>query len=143
MKKTLSLALAMLMLCTAVLALASCNMFSTYSAIEKRFTDAEWEVVDTTGDDGENVLDFVADLDGDGEVKCEAHILKKNVFTYVIVLEFGADADAQARLDELLTEDDVSMLIKADEKSDYINGNCVLIPFTVTAADEAKELFQG
>ncbi|MBQ8859177.1 MAG: hypothetical protein IJ012_05245 [Clostridia bacterium] len=146
MKKIVSLVLSALLLCTLVLSLASC---STYNSIEKRFVNAGYEVVDTTDEDGNDFLDFAHELEEGGEVSCTVHILKKDLVSAAIILEFGADKDAAARLDELLTEDDYNNFIEADEKSDYLNGNCVLVPFSLNifdledTIDEMKDIFSG
>ncbi|MBQ8173980.1 MAG: hypothetical protein IJ009_01110 [Clostridia bacterium] len=132
MKRFLTLALTAVLLCSLVLTLASC---SSYGKIEKNFLKAGYEVVDTTNEDGEDVMDFVADLEEDGEVSCTIHILKKDLLTYAIILEFDADKDAQAKLDELLTDKDYEDLMAVEEKSDYINGNCVLVPCVLNLFD--------
>ena len=129
MKKLLTLSLTLLMLCTLVFTLSSC---STYSKIEKNFLNEGYKVI--SAEDGEG-LDFVADLEEDGEVSCTVHILKKDAVSYAIVLEFGADKDAQARLDELLTDDDYKEFMELDEEAKFIRGNCVLIPFTMNIFD--------
>ena len=147
MKKILSLSLAVVMLCVLVLSLASC---STYGSIEKRFVKAGYEVVNTEDDDGNNLLSYVSDFEEDGEVSCTVHILKKKVGTYAFVLEFGADKDAAAKLDELLTDADYKTLMEMDDKSDFINGNCVLVPVVITLnifgidemVEEMTDLFQ-
>lgn len=132
MKRILTLALAAIMLCTLVMSLASC---SAYGKIEKNFVNAGYEVVNTEDEDGEDALDFVADFEEDGEVSCTVHILKKSIGTYAIVLEFGADKDAQAKLDELLTDEDYKDLMELDEDAKFIRGNCVLVPFTLNIFD--------
>ena len=146
MKKIVSLVLSVVLLCTLVLSLASC---STYNSIEKRFVKEGYEVVDTTDEDGKSFLDFAHELEEGGEVSCTVHILKKDLVSAAIILEFGADRDAAARLDELLTDDDYEDFIDADEKNDYLNGNCVLIPFSLNIFDlkdtveEMKTIFSG
>ena len=138
MKRFLTLALTAVLLCTLMLSLASC---SAYGKIEKNFVGAGYEVVNTENEDGDDVLDFVADLEEDGEVSCTVHILKKSIGTYAIVLEFGADKDAQAKLDELLTDEDYKDFMELDEKANFIRGNCVLVPFTLNIFD-AKNTVQ-
>ena len=132
MKRFLTLALTSVLLCSLMLTLASC---SSYGKIEKNFLAEDWEVVDTKDEEGEDALDFVADLEEDGEVSCTVHILKKSIGTYAIILEFGADKDAQAKLDELLTDEDYKDFMELDEEAKVIRGNCVLVPFTLNIFD--------
>lgn len=143
MKKFLTLTLVAVLLSALMLTLASC---SSYGKIEKNFLNADYELVDTTGEDGEDLLEFVANLE-EGEASCTVHILKKDLVSYAIILEFGADKDAQAKLDELLTDEDVKNFMKLDDEAQFIRGNCVLVPFTLNifnlqgTVEEMAELF--
>ncbi len=143
MKRFLTLTLVAVLLSALMLTLASC---SSYGKIEKNFLDADYELVDTTGEDGEDLLEFVANLE-EGEASCTVHILKKDLVSYAIILEFGADKDAQAKLDELLTDEDVKNFMKLDDEAQFIRGNCVLVPFTLNifnlqgTVEEMAELF--
>lgn len=139
MKKIVSFALMAVMLCVMVLSLASC---SSYSKIEKNFLNADYKVVDTSDDDGNNYLSFVAGLENDAEVKCTVHILKKSIGTYAVILEYGANEDAKKALEEHLTKGDIENLKKVDETSKLVNGNCVLIPVSISinAANNVEEM---
>ena len=143
MKRFLTLTLVAVLLSALMLTLASC---SSYGKIEKNFLNADYELVDTTGEDGEDLLEFVANLE-EGEASCTVHILKKDLVSYAIILEFGADKDAQAKLDELLTDEDVKNFMKLDDEAQFIRGNCVLVPFTLNifnlqgTVEEMAELF--
>ena len=144
MKRLLTMSLALAMIVVLVLSLASCSVYGT---IEKNFTEAGYEVVDTSDAEGNNALSFIGDLNEEGEVSCTVHILKKSLTDYAIILEFGADADAQAKLDELLTDADMANISAVDDESKLLRGNCVLIPFTLNifnaqaAVNEMVELF--
>ena len=139
MKKIVSFALMAVMLCVMVLSLASC---SSYGKIEKNFLSAGYKVVDTTDEGGKNYLSFVAGLEDDAELKCTVHILKKVVGSYAVILEYGANADAQKALEKHLTENDIEYLKKFDKESKLVNGNCVLIPVSISlsAADNIEEM---
>ncbi len=128
MKRLLTMTLACAMLVVLVLSLASC---SAYGKIEKNFTAEGYEVVNTKDDEGKDALSFIGDFDEDGEVSCTVHILKKSIGTYAVILEFGADADAQKKLDEMLTDADFDNLKDVDDKSKLIRDNCVLVPITL------------
>ena len=128
MKRLLSMTLVTVMLAFLVLSLASC---SAYGKIEKSFTDAGYKVINTTDEDGNNALSFIADFEKDGAVSCTAHILKKSIGTYAVILEFGANADAEKKLNEMLTDEDFATLGEVDDKAKLIRDNCVLVPITV------------
>lgn len=138
MKKIVSFALMAVMLCVMVLSLASC---SSYGKIEKNFTNEGYKVIDTTDDDGKNYLSFVAGLEDDAELKCTVHILKKSVGNYAVILEYGANEDAQKALEKHLTEGDIENLKKFSEDSKLVNGNCLLIPVSLLYANEMIDLF--
>lgn len=144
MKKLLSLTLLSAVLLVCVLSLTSC---SAYGGIEKNFLNEGYTVFDTNDEDGNNYLSFVGDLNGEGEVSCTVHILKKTSltsFSAAVILEFGADADAAARLSELLTEDDISYLRDVDDTSRLLHGNCILIPvaFTESSIEAMIQIFE-
>lgn len=120
--------LACAMLVVLVFSLASC---SAYGKIEKNFTAEGYEVVNTKDEEGNDALSFIGDFDEDGEVSCTVHILKKSIGTYAVILEFGANDDAQKKLDEMLTDADFDNLKDVDDKSKLIRENCVLVPITL------------
>lgn len=128
MKRLLTMTLACAMLVLLVLSLASC---SAYGKIEKNFTAEGYEVVNTKDEEGNDALSFIGDFDEDGEVSCTVHILKKSIGTYAVILEFGANDEAQKKLDEMLTDKDFDNLGEVDDKSKLIRENCVLVPITL------------
>lgn len=128
MKRLLTMTLACAMLVLLVLSLASC---SAYGKIEKNFTAEGYEVVNTKDEEGNDALSFIGDFDEDGEVSCTVHILKKSIGTYAVILEFGANDEAQKKLDEMLTDKDFDNLGEVDDKSKLIRDNCVLVPITL------------
>lgn len=146
MKKIVSLVLLTAMLLTLALSLTAC---SAYGGIEKNFTAADWKVVDTTDEDGKNALSFATALgkDENGNVSATVHILKKNALTYAVILEFNADKDAQAKIDEYLTKDETKTYMAYSDKASLVNANCVLIPVCLNLlnakadAQEMVELF--
>ena len=144
MKRLLSMTLALSMLVVLVLSLASC---SVYGKIQRNFTNAGYEVVNTKDAEGNDALSFVTDLGESGEAACTVHILKKSLVEYAIILEFEADRAAQEKLDELLTDTDIGNLSSVDDKSKLIRGNCLLIPVSLNllnlkaSVNEMVELF--
>ncbi len=128
MKKFLSLTVAAVMLISVMLTFTAC---SAYGGIEKNFLNAGFEVVDTTDEDGENVLDITASLK-DGEVSCTVHVLKhgtllKGNLMYAVIAEYSGDKEAMEALDDYLDGELASVLEDLDT-SKIVNGNCLLIP---------------
>ena len=136
MKKITSFLLLVAMLAISVLSLASC---STYGGIEKNFLDADYEIVDI--DDNATAKIVKAEFE-DMDVSCTIHLLKKASFGgYVLILEFSSTGE----IDKIFGEDGsetIKGIIKDAQKSDYVNGNCVLVPLTFAYAQEALELFK-
>lgn len=137
MKRILSLALATVLLVSALLTMTACG--SPYSKIEGRFVEAGYTVVDTTDSDGANYLSFVSALD-DGEVSGTVHILKagkllQNNLRFAVIIEFNADADAQAAMAEYLQDNNLKGYFDDIQSSDCVNGNCILIPVIVAFSD--------
>lgn len=136
MKKITSLILLVAMLSLTVLALASC---STYSGIEKNFLKEDYETVDIQN----NTIAKAIEEEFEGkDFSCTLHLLRKSAISgYVLILEFSSSKD----IDEVFGEkgsETVKGLIKDAQKSDYVNGNCLLIPLDPIYASEALELFK-
>ncbi len=146
MKKFLSLTVAAVMLISVMLTFTAC---SAYGGIEKNFLNAGFEVVDTTDEDGENVLDITASLK-DGEVSCTVHVLKhgtllKGNLMYAVIAEYSGDKEAMEALDDYLDGELASVLEDLDT-SKIVNGNCLLIPIPLNlniedSVDEMIEIF--
>lgn len=141
MKHTMKL-IALLLLLVSVFSLVSC---SSYSKVEKNFKDAGYEVVDVSDDT--KVKSITAELEK-GEIKFTMHLFKKSdaalfgTDAYAAVIEFASDAE----FDKAFGEDGSATLkglITDAQKSDYVNGTCVLIPLSVTNLSEQKKIFKG
>ena len=128
MKRKLSFLTLALLLLSLVLSLSACSVYGT---IEKNFTAAGYKVVDTTTSEGENALAFLLDTEENGKLSCTVHLLKKELGTYAVILEFGADKDAQAKLSEMLTDADIDNFKQVDDTAKLLRGNCILIPVTL------------
>lgn len=138
MKKILSLALAALLLASALFTLASCS--SSYGSIERRFKKEGYTVVDTSDSEGKNYLSFTSSLNK-GEISGTVHVLKggavlNNTRAYAVIVEFGADKDAQDAMQKYLEDEDVKILLKNVQQEDCVNGNCILIPVMVSTNKE-------
>lgn len=135
MKKIISLALVAVML-VSVLMLSACG--STYGKIEKNFVDDGFEVVDTSDENGSNILSVTTALE-DGEISCTVHVLKKGAFTYAIIAEYSGDKEAAEALDDYLDGGLASTLKDLDE-SKIVNGNCLLIPVALNIVSAKSDV---
>ena len=144
MKRILSTTVAMLLLLSMVLSLASCG--STFGTIKANFEKAGYELKE----DAEKTVELTTD---DGKISVTVHTfqLKKqetgsglgdliggiaSLASTAIVYEFGSDADLAKALAE---NEDVMNAIKDAQESDLVNGNCLLM----TINPEAVEIFKG
>lgn len=137
MKRMMSAAVAMLLLLTMVLSLASCSSFGT---IKGNFEKAGYEL----DSKAESTLSLKTN---DGEVSVTVHKFNKksdggvldsivSAVSTAIVYEFGSDADLQKAMSE---NEKLMDTFKEAQKSDYINGNCVLM----TLNPDAVKIFNG
>ena len=130
MKRIFAFALALLTLAAVTLSMTACG--SQYAAIERKFLNEGYEVVDTTNDeDGANYLSITAPLK-EGELSCTVHVLKRgkfleNTLQYAIIAEYSSDKQAAKALDGYLDGKLASVLQDLDETK-IVNGNCLLIP---------------
>ena len=129
MKRMLALVLTVAMLATVLLTMTACG--SKYGSIEKNFLNAGYEVVNTSNEDGGNVLDITASLE-DGQVSCTVHVLKKgsllkNDLQYAVIAEYSGDKEAAEALNEYL-DGELASTLKDLDQSKIVNGNCLLIP---------------
>lgn len=126
MKKTLVRVLTFAVLSAIlVFSLASC---SSFGKIEKNFTDAEYELVT---DENETLNKITAELE-DVEISVTAHVFKKDLLNYAIVLEFGSKGDLEKAIGD---SDTLKGFISDIQKSDLVRDNCVLIPLGLEASN--------
>ncbi len=148
MKKLLTRLLCMALLAVLTLTLVSC---STYGDILDEFEADGYTEVST--DEDEIAKTLVAETQK-GNLKCTVHVLKaptednggllgslvgaiEGLLKTVVVLEFDSDDDLEAAIAENGSETLKGML-KDAQKSDYVNGNCLLVTIDPTA----KEIFK-
>lgn len=133
--------MAVLLLAVMVLSLVSCG--STFGTIKKNFTDAGYEYVESSDDSQAKTI--TAELEK-GNLSCTVHFFKTKdalvgaLDVYCMVLEFSSDKD----LEKALSEDGSATLrgmIKDAQESEYVRGNCILVPLSLTKADDMKKTF--
>ncbi len=144
MKKTVRLVSLALVTVMALLALVSCSSFGT---VKSRFEKAGYTYVETEADKekAENFNKVVASFD-DKEVKVTAHLFETKdaiigaVSVYALVLEFESN---EALTKELSESETLKGFVKDAQKSDYIEGNCLLVPLSLTKAEDMIKTFKG
>ena len=119
-----------------VFLLASCG---TFSKIKKNFTDAGYTYVESSDDDDAKTANTIAAQLEEGEISCTLHIFKKELvsvgsattYKWAFVLEFKFEENGSATLKGLITD---------AQNSDYVNGNCILLP-SILDNSEKEENF--
>jgi hypothetical protein len=131
--------LAFVLLSVMVLSLVAC---STYGAILKNFEEAGYtEIKD---DDNSSVKTITAELEK-GDLTCDVHFLRKEDGILntrnVIILEFSSEKELLEAVEESET---LKGLIKDAQKSEFVNGNCVLLPLLSAILDTSiRDLFNA
>lgn len=140
--KKLSKLCALALLVVMALSLVACG--NTYPAIQKAFEDAGYEQSQTL--EGIN-NDFLAYTDKDGnEVALQAHAFTGD--GTALILEFKATDDMiQYYKDNKMVRDAVKDIAENDDakafynslvEKGYANGNCMLVPITISASKVTK-----
>ena len=80
---------------------------------------------------------IVAEME-EGDISCTLHIFKKDnttlgvtTYQYAYILEFKSDAELDKALEEIgsaTLQGLLEGLVEDAQNSDYVNGNCILIP---------------
>ena len=157
--KKLTKLLAVVLVAVMALSLVACT--STFNKIKSNFEKNGYEYV--TNDDGDGIFDaVVADFE-EGEISFTLHVFKAsekeeeekegnsslgsliggaidsfvNSVDYCGVIEFESDEDMQKALSESET---LKGMIKDAQDSDFVNGNCILIPGLIRV-EEKIEIF--
>ena len=131
--------LAFVLLSVMVLSLVAC---STYGAIFKNFEEAGYtEIKD---DDNSSVKTITAELEK-GDLTCDVHFLRKEDGILntrnVIILEFSSEKELLEAVEESET---LKGMIKDAQKSEFVNGNCVLLPLLSAILDTSiRDLFNA
>ena len=129
----------------SVLMLVSC---STYGKIESAFEkggytlqNADKEATGTikteNGEITYTIHTFQKESESTGNILGDLIGGAQQASTTVIIWEFGSDKDLAAAIENNAT---LSGAIKDAQKSDYVNGNCILFP---VVSNEGLEIFKG
>lgn len=136
--KTMTRITAVLLLAVMVLSLVAC---SSFGGIKSNFEKNGYTYVDAKEDSTSKTI--TAELE-EGDISCTAHLFKTDgafgVDVYALVLEFKTDKDMKDAMSESAT---LKGMIKDAQESQLVNGNCLLVPFSLTKADDMIKIFNG
>ena len=132
--------LAVALVAVMVLSFVACS--STFGGIKSNFEKHGYTYVEDADSESTSKT-ITAELE-QGDISCTPHLFKTDGFlgvdVYALVLEFGSDKDMQAAMEESAT---IQGLIKDAQESQLVNGNCLLIPISLTKADDMIKIFNG
>ena len=139
MKKFVRL-IALALVAVMALSLVACG--SSFGKIKSNFEKNGYTYVEDANSEEKSKM-ITAELEN-GDITCTPHLFKTDGFVgfdvYALVLEFGSDKDMQKAMDESET---IKGIIKDAQKSELVNGNCLLVPISLTKADEMIKIFNG
>lgn len=130
---------AVVILAVMVLSLVAC---SSFGGIKSNFEKHGYTYVEDA-DSESTAKTITAELE-EGNISCTAHLFKTDglfgVDVYALVLEFSTDKDMQEALSESET---LKGFVQDAQDSDFVNGNCMLVPISLTKAEEMIKIFNG
>ena len=136
--KILRRALLITLAAISIFTLVSC---SSFGKIKNAFKDAGYEYVDI--EENTSAKTIAASYE-DSEVSCTVHLFKTDgiagIDVYAVVLEFNSNKEAANALSENNT---LTGFIKDLQETDLVNGNCVLIPLSLTKAEDMVNIFKN
>lgn len=156
MKKSIKL-IAVLLLATMLLSLVACG--STFGAIKRNFEKNGYEYI--ADEEGNSIFGAISAEFEEGDVSATFHLFKAvpkeeekddsslgsiiggaidslvNKVDYLGVIEFASDKEMKEALSESET---LKGLVKDAQDSEYVNGNCILIPGLINI-EEKVEIF--
>ena len=156
MKTSIKL-ISVVLLAVMLLSLVACG--STFGAIKKNFENNGYEYI--ADDDGNSIFDAVSAEFEEGDITATFHVFKAkekevekdnsslgsliggaidslvNKVDYLGVIEFASDKELKEALFESET---LKGLVTDAQDSEYVNGNCILIPGLINV-EEKIEIF--
>lgn len=137
--RTITRITAGVILAVMLLSLVAC---SSFGGIKSNFEKNGYVYVEDADSEG-TTKKITAELE-EGDISCTAHLFKTDglfgVDVYALVLEFSSDKDMQKALSESET---LKGIVKDAQDSDFVNGNCMLVPISLTKAEEMIKIFKG
>ncbi len=158
MKKFIKI-VAFALLATMLLSMVACG--STFGSIKKNFEKNGYEYI--ADEDGNSIFDAISAEFEDGDITATFHLFKAaekekeenegdsslgsliggaidslvNKVDYLGVIEFASDKEMEKALSESET---LKGLVADAQDSEYVNGNCILIPGLINI-EEKVEIF--
>ena len=123
----------------AVIAVLSMTLIlcacSSYSGIQSRMKKAGFEVAENNSTETKTVTGVIDSM----QLDCTIHTFSKkyegtiaDVSSFAIVLEFNSNEELEKALEEKIENNSaLKEFIGNMEKSEYVNGNCILIPIAI------------
>ncbi len=143
MRKITKLLALSLLIVTAFTMLVSCG--STYGTIKKNFKEIGYLPSEAANEEAKKITDELNAIDDDGnKITVTVRVFEKKttiaivgeVTYYFSVLEFGSEGDLDEALGNSAT---LKGFIQDAQSSEYVNGNCVLVP-SVTALTDWSDI---
>ena len=132
--------IAVALLAVMVLSFVACS--SAFGGIKANFEKNGYTYVEDADSESTSKT-ITAELE-QGDISCTPHLFKTDglfgIDVYALVLEFASDKDMQAAMEESGT---LQGLIKDVQESKLVNENCLLVPISLTKADEMIKIFNG
>ena len=113
---------------------------SSFNKIKKNFENEGYTYIES--EDNSTVASITAELE-EGDISCSFHFFKETdafISRIVIIAEFASDKELAKAFAEDGSET-LKGLIKDAQKSEYVNGNCVLLYIPLVTPEEAIEIF--
>lgn len=134
MKKT-KVIVALVLVVVLAMMLVGCNKMPS---IRKAFEKEGY----VYSEDMKSLMDSVAAEFEEEEIIVTFHYLYKDLTNSVVIIEFKTTEDMEKALADSET---LQGMLKDAQKSEYVNGNCVCVPFTLlpATADAILEIFKN
>lgn len=132
MKKLIKVLAVALVGALAVLSLAACGS-STYGKIKSAFEKEGYK----ESEDFKSIMAPIEKQLEDADLSVTIHILGKDITKVAMILEFKSSKELDKQLSDNET---LKGMIKDAQKSNLVNGNCLLIP---TLSSEIMDIFKN
>lgn len=135
MKKVLKTGLLAALCLLTVLSFAACSKFG---GVKKAFEKAGYTYSEEANDTVNKIKEELKDADGN-TIPVTPHLFTKSL-SVVIVFEFKSSKELEKAVEESAT---LKGFVKDVQKSDYVNGNCVLFTLDLLNLSSIVEIFKN
>ncbi len=137
--KNLRRLLCLALIIVTLFALVSC---STFKQVKNNFEKNGYTYIELD-EDNSYVKSIKAELES-GEISFNFHLFSKNgelIPKLALIIEFDTDKDLEKAIAENGSET-LRGFLKDAQKSDFVNGNCLLFPLSFTELEAMKDIFK-